>query len=212
MENFRIGFEELVDKIKGIPFTSPRKGKILCDVVRNCGYRSCLELGFAHGVSSVYIAAGLSANGAGLLVAVDNKSAEDRRPSIHDLIEWTGLSAYIAPVFHPLGYTWYLMEHIESGGDPFDFCFIDGSHSWDVDGFACLLISNLLRPGGLIIFDDLDWTYGSSEALGNSAFVKAMDERRRSTAQVRKVFEVLARNDPRFTCWEEDGWGYARRR
>ena len=40
----------------------------------------------------------------------------------------------------------------------FDFCFLDAGHTWDVTGFAFLLVDMLLKPGGMIVLDDLDWT------------------------------------------------------
>ncbi len=42
-----------------------------------------------------------------------------------------------------------------------DFCYIDGTHSWDVSGFGFLLVDRLLVPGGWVHFDGLDWTFSS---------------------------------------------------
>lgn len=204
-------FEEAAEAIKGIPFTVPQKGRVLYDLVRNNGYRSCMELGFAHGTSSVYIASALAANGQGSLISIDNESARTRAPNLPELLIRTNLERFVTPVFHPAGYTWYLMEYLEAGGAPLDFCFIDGSHSWDVDGFAFLIIANLLRPGGTVVFDDMDWTYGTSPSLKETPHVRAMSSVIRDTPQVRKVFQLLAASDPRFECSEESGWGYARK-
>lgn len=48
-----------------------------------------------------------------------------------------------------------------------DYVFIDGAHTWDVDGFSFLLCDMLLAPGGHIDLDDYQWTLESSAALGN---------------------------------------------
>ena len=41
----------------------------------------------------------------------------------------------------------------------FDFCYIDGGHNWSDTGFAFFLVDRLLKSNGIIVFDDLDWTY-----------------------------------------------------
>ena len=35
--------------------------------------------------------------------------------------------------------------------------YLDGAHEWHHDGFAHLLIDLMLRPGGIIEFDDYWW-------------------------------------------------------
>jgi hypothetical protein len=47
-------------------------------------------------------------------------------------------------------------------GPQFDLCYLDGGHTWDVTGFGFLLVDMLLRPGGIIVLDDLDWTISKS--------------------------------------------------
>ncbi|HLM37401.1 MAG TPA: hypothetical protein VK287_06410 [Gaiellaceae bacterium] len=48
-------------------------------------------------------------------------------------------------------YNWELMHLIErqqEEGAPgwFDFCFFDGGHTWETDGFALLLVDKLCGP------------------------------------------------------------------
>ncbi len=200
---------------KGIPYTAPTNGAILYNTVVEHRFSRCLELGFAHGVGSAYIAGGLAALGTGgSLISVDVPAALSRKPDINSILKGLDLASFVSPIFCPLGYTWYLLEYIESNGAceaPFDFCFIDGAHTWDADGFAFYLVASLLTRGGLIIFDDLDWSFTSSPSLMNTDYVTAMPEAYRTMPQVRKVFELLVRRDPRFKCWERDGWGYAQK-
>ena len=69
-----------------------------------------------------------------------------------------------------------------------------------------------MKPGGLIIFDDLDWNYATSPALKNSEIVKGMPEEERHTPQVRKVFELLVLPHPSYGEFlEKGGWAYARK-
>ncbi|MCK7467679.1 MAG: hypothetical protein MZU91_05855 [Desulfosudis oleivorans] len=55
-------------------------------------------------------------------------------------------------------------------------------------GFAFYLVDKLFLPGGLIIFDDLDWTLGASPSMKNLNWVNALPDEERNTPQVRKVF------------------------
>ena len=56
----------------------------------------------------------------------------------------------------------------------FDLCFIDGAHDWFTDGFAFYLVDKLLKLNGVIIFNDIDWSYERSKELRNTERVKKM--------------------------------------
>ncbi len=207
-----MNLESIKSITEGLPFTGPQKGTILYNTVLENRYENCLELGFAHGTSSIYIAGALhEINNGGVLTCIDNLSAHDRVPNIYNLLKKTELSEFIDPVFSELGYNWYLRNLTRKAEYTADFVFIDGSHSWDVDGFAFLLIANMISSGGLLIFDDLDWTYAESPSLKDTEKVRLMPNDYKNTPQVREVFELLVQRDDRFDCWEKDGWGYARR-
>lgn len=52
---------------------------------------------------------------------------------------------------------WFLvyqyLQHLTHEGAQ----YLDGAHEWHHDGFAHLLIDLMLRPGGIIEFDDYWW-------------------------------------------------------
>jgi predicted O-methyltransferase YrrM len=189
---------------------APSRGSELFEFVRRERPDQCLELGFAHGISSVYFAAALEANGAGTLTSVDNLSARDRKPSAAEFLERAGLSHRVTLVFERTSYNWFLHRRVRertAGGvcEPYlDFCFIDGAHTWVDDGLAFFLVDKLLKPGGWILFDDLSWR---------------MDERwpetpreERDIAQVGEVFDLLVAQHPSYDMIETDGeWGWARK-
>jgi predicted O-methyltransferase YrrM len=189
--------------------TGPFRGSELYDFIRREHPVECLELGFAHGVSTVYVAAGLEANGTGHLTSVDLSVARERDPSAEQLLERAGLSSRVTLVFEPTSYNWFLhrriREQIGDGGvcEPYlDFCFVDGAHRWVDDGLAFFLVDKLLKPGGWLLFDDLTWK------------VEALDvpESERSLAQVREVFDLLVAGHPSYDHLETDGeWGWARK-
>jgi predicted O-methyltransferase YrrM len=105
------------------------------------------------------------------------------------------------------------MKLLEENNNPiFDFCYLDGAHDWATDGFAFLLVDKLLKPGGWIIFDDIDWSYAKSPALKEKDFVKRMSEEERTTHQVRKVYELLVKTHPNYDSFKvESAWAYARK-
>jgi predicted O-methyltransferase YrrM len=213
-------FEEVAAYCKGIPFTPPERGRILYDFVRREQPVEVLELGFAHGVSTCYIAAALEANGTGYITTIDKQQTMTRKPSLPELAEQCGLVHRVRPILVNKTYNWALMRLIEqhTNGDsctPYlDFCFIDGAHSWETDGLAFFLVAKLLRPGAWICFDDLFWTYGKSAKLRAKPFVAAMPEDERNTPQVERVFSLLVRQHPDFDHFEVGGdwpWGWARK-
>jgi len=197
-------FEDVAAQVKGIPHTQPDKGRILYDTIISRGYTDCLELGFACGAGSAYMAAALEQNGRGKLTSVDIEAALQRKPRADQLLEKLGLSHRTDFIFHEISYTWFLMDAIEQGRQ-FDFCFLDGAHTWDVDGFAFLMVERILKPGGMIIFDDVDWTIARSPTMKDKPF----PERVRQTPAVRKVYELLVKNTPSLKTYEKDGWAYA---
>ena len=175
-----------------------------------------LELGFAHGKSSAVIAATLRDLSHGHLVTIDRLQARDMQPNIDEVLAALDLTAWVTVHYESRSYTWRLMRMLEDNPYPtFDFCYIDGAHSWDADGFAFFLVDRLLVRNGWVLFDDLDWTYRSMEARygGNvPAWLRRMPEEERNTRQVRKVWELLVKRHPEYGEFREEGqWGFARK-
>jgi predicted O-methyltransferase YrrM len=189
--------------------TGPARGRELYDFIRRERPGECLELGFAHGVSTAYLAAGLEANGAGRLTSVDLDVAREREPSAEQLLERAGLDARVSLVYEPTSYNWYLHRRIREQQrdvgvcEPYlDFCFIDGAHRWVDDGLAFFLVDKLLKPGGWLLFDDLTWSIDAQD----------VDESERALPGVGEVFELLVMGHPSYDHLETDGeWGWARK-
>lgn len=189
--------------------TGPVRGRELYDFVRRERPGECLELGFAHGVSTVYLAAGLEANGAGHLTSVDLNIAREREPSAEQMVERAGLSPRVTLAYEPASYNWYLnrriREQTRDAGvcEPYlDFCFFDGAHRWVDDGLAFFLVDKLLKPGGWLLFDDLSWKIEADD----------VHESERSVAGVQEVFDLLVMGHPSYDRLETDGeWGWARK-
>ena len=105
------------------------------------------------------------------------------------------------------------MKLLEQNSEPcFDFCYLDGAHSWFVDGFAFFLVDRLLKRNGWIIFDDINWSYEKSPSLKNTDWVKSMPEDERKTSQVLKVFELLVKTHPCYGNFDiKEDWGFAQK-
>lgn len=208
-------FEDVDSVLAGFKYMTTQQGRQIYDLIVEHRLRRVLELGFAYGKSSCYLAAAVDELGPdGHVLTLDRLSARDWNPNIHQLLDKCGLTERVTPVFAEVSYTWELLKLLEQDPQPrFDFAYIDGGHTWDVSGFGFLLVDRLLAPGGWVVFDDLDWTVAGSRGLRNSSWAKKLPEEQRTTPQVRKVFEVLVRTHPDYDmAYESDGWGWARKR
>lgn len=208
-------FDEVDTLLKGTRFMSSQQGRRLYDFIIERRLGRIIELGFAHGKSSCYFAAAADELGGDAHVTtMDRTTARDREPNIHQLLERCGLTSRVTPIFAHTSFTWDLMKMLEQDPRPrFDFAYLDGGHNWDTTGYGFFLVDRLLVPGGWMVFDDLDWTYAGSTTTVKLPKVQRMLEEERTTAQVRKVFELLVRPHPGYTeVHEKDGWGWARKR
>ena len=196
-----------VEQIVGnYPYMNPKQAQILTDFIYEHNLTSILELGFYHGVSTCYMAAAVEAAG-GSVVTIDLVSAEKREPNIETLLGRCGYLDLVNFYYEPVSYNWRLMKLIESK-TKFDLCYLDGGHDWYNTGYAFFLVDRVLKPGGWIIFDDLDWTMEHLDTKW--ALRKPLEERQ--TAQVRKVWELLVKTHPNYAnFFESDNWGYAQK-
>lgn len=177
------------------------------------GIHDILELGFRHGVSTAYMAATLARAGSGRIVTIDLASARQNKPNVEELLDRIGERSRVEVFHEPTSYTWRLMRMLQEDPTPrFDLCYIDGAHDWFVDGFAFFLADRLLRPNGWMIFDDMQWSYAGSPALGNTDRVKQMPEDERTAAQVRLVYDLLVTTHPNYHNFRDEGdWGFAQK-
>ncbi|MEO7540198.1 MAG: class I SAM-dependent methyltransferase, partial [Pyrinomonadaceae bacterium] len=169
-------FSEVQRHVGGIPYINPRNAAKLYDfIVGNENISDVLELGFAHGTASCYIAAALEERG-GTLTSVDLIEAEDMfKPSIEDLLAKTGLSPLVTIKREKTGYNWFLHNEIKASTTgntctpQYDLCIIDGPKNWTIDGAAFFMVDKLLKKDGWLIFDDYGWSYASAAKQGSDS-------------------------------------------
>jgi predicted O-methyltransferase YrrM len=203
--------EEIKKLVGDLPWMSLEQGRVMTDFIHRHDIKNILELGFFHGVSTCYMAAAISAVQNGGIVTIDRETARSMAPNIEQLLDRVALRDKVRIFYEPRTYLWRLMKMLEEDPAPrFDLCFIDGCHFWETDGFAFLLADRLLRPGGWIIFDDLDWKISACPINKNAAWAMKMTEEERHTAQIRKVYELLVKTHPAYDQFRvELGWAYA---
>ena len=207
---------EEVKKIVGnTPHMSIEMANEMAHIIEEYNVTNILELGFAHGVSTSYMAATLGRlNNNGTITSIDKIHSKDRIPNVYTLLKSVKEENRVNVYFEPTSYTWRLMKFLEEDPTPrFDLCYLDGAHSWFVDGFAFFLVDKLLKPGGWIIFDDMNWTYDTSPTNKNLDFVKNMPEDERTIPHVAKVFNLLVKTHPDYHNFKvTKQWGYAQKK
>ena len=97
-------------------------------------------------------------------------------------------------------YNWSLMKLLQEHDEPiFDYVYLDGSHTWEIDGFAFFLVDKLLKPGGYIEFDDYDWTFMGSPTVNPQVCPLVLtlhsDEQLR-VPHVKLVVDLLVKTHP----------------
>lgn len=209
-------FEKIQSAFGDLPYMYEQQARIMRDLITRNDASELLEIGFFQGKSSAYFAAILEDLGRGHLVTIDLRSAMEREPNIEKVLSTVGLSHRVTPIYAHRSYTWELAKMIQSDPTPrFDFCYFDGGHTWDNTGFGFLLVDVLLRPGGLIVFDDLPWTIEEAMKgrLQAPRHWRSCSPDERATPCVKLVYDRLVPHlgytDTRVT---NDGrWGIARK-
>jgi predicted O-methyltransferase YrrM len=169
------------------------QARFLRDFIRSHDLRWLLELGFFHGKSTAFMAAILEELGRGHITTMDLKGARKRTPPIAHVLSDLRLAHRVTPIYSHRSFTWELRRLLaESPRPQFDFCYIDGAHTWDGTGFSYLLVDLLLKPGGWVIFDDLEWSIATSHAaMKNMERYAAYSDEEKQAKQVREVWRIL---------------------
>lgn len=200
--------------VAGVPYMKPEQARVITSKIIDSGAKDVLELGIMHGVSTCYMAEALEQSGRDWsITALDLESALDNEPNVEQLLTRLGLRDRVSILLEQRSYTWRLRKMLEEDPNPrFDFCYLDGAHTWDADGFAFFLVDRLLRPGGWIVFDDIDWSYAGSPPMMEADWVKVLPAEEQQALQVKQVFDLLVRPHPQYgELSVKDGWGFAQK-
>jgi predicted O-methyltransferase YrrM len=162
--------------------------------------RCIAEIGIYRGYTSSEIAKWLAGEGELHLFDFDNVVQMVTQQLASD--GYTNVRGYGNSYKYLDSYNWSLATVLQDHPDPlYDFIYIDGAHTWAVDGFATLLADRLLLPGGYLAHDDYNWTLARSPSLNPAAFPLTArmytDEQIRSR-QVEMICDLLIRRSGRY--------------
>jgi predicted O-methyltransferase YrrM len=213
-------FEAVAEAVRGVRNMSPEQGRVIYDHIRQTRPEQILELGTSFGVSAAYIAAALDENGSGHVTTVDHIGSN----SPDDVLQRVGpaVAARITTVrIEDSSYVWWLKRQVERQSDRdgnctplYDLCYLDGAHNLSIDGLSVVLIEKLLRPGGWLVLDDLEWTYRDDPyGLRERGVYFPLSDSERREPHVRSVFELIVKQHRAFTEFREQdaSWAWARK-
>lgn len=216
-------FQDISTMVGHVPFITKKNGQFLYDLIIREQVKNILELGFAHGTATCYMAAALQELGEGSIVAVDLIEAKDSPPLAEDQLAKTGLSKFANVIRMQTGYTWFLHDDIVRNtnndicNEAYDLCIIDGAKNWTIDTTAFFLVDKLLRKNGWIIFDDYNWTYASADNKRDSTdgiTHRSLSQAEQEIPHIREIFELLVKQHPHYgnlLVLEEDDWALAQK-
>ncbi len=95
-------------------------------------------------------------------------------------------------------YNWKLSSMYLENEVSFDLVYLDGAHSLFHDGLATVLLKKLVKPGGLLIFDDIFWTYKNSPTLNPEICPETGEnysEEQIEAEQMKLVLDLFMEND-----------------
>ena len=127
------------------------RGRYLFDLVVERRPSITLEVGFAYGLSTLFIAEALRRNGAGHHHVIDPK--ENTRFDGLGLrhVEEAGLSEWITYHEEPAE---LCLPRLLTQGVSIDLAFNDSDHLFDHVVTEFLFLAKMLRTGGVVVFDD----------------------------------------------------------
>ena len=187
-------FERVGTEFADLPYMTARQAELMRKLIVRHDVRDILEIGFFHGKSSAYFAAMLEDLGRGHLVTIDQETTRKYSPRLAEVLAALELEHRVTAIYAHRSYTWELAKMIRTTPRPqFDLCYLDGGHTWDDTGFGFLLVDMLLRPGGWIVFDDLEWTIEGAipEMKKVPRSWRACSPDEQAAPAVRLVFDLL---------------------
>jgi predicted O-methyltransferase YrrM len=146
---------------------SGAEGEFLQRVIRHVRPKRSLEVGFAYGLSTLYICEALVDVGADRHVAIDPYQFD---VPAHERVCFSGFSGWRGVGVENVrraGYA-HLVEHVAersevalprmcAEGRRFEFAFIDGYHTFEAVFVDFFFIDRMLPVGGVVAFDDLSY-------------------------------------------------------
>jgi predicted O-methyltransferase YrrM len=193
--------------VKNISQFSLKNWILLLKFVHDWQPRQCLDLGFGHGISTICIASALREIGCDdcHVSAIDTKKSRERMPNVEDLLRRAGLMDGVSIQYEEKSINWAFIQMLENSPSArFDLVNINGVRTWYSMGFAAMMAVRLLKPGGWLILNGVDFTLASSSQC-NDKWVRKLPDIEQNTMQVNKVFDLLVKGNDSFSIYRAYG-------
>jgi predicted O-methyltransferase YrrM len=214
-------FDEIYGLVGAYALMSKWKARKLYEFVLKQEPKIVYEMGTHRGGSALIMAAALDELGTGKVTTFDFRDIRRLVPNVETLIRKSKLRSYVSVTYCDWCFEWELAKLLElrraSSGKSHglvDFVYIDGGHYWTCTALTFYLVTNLLRPGGWILFDDLDWVIDKHESK-DCTYVQRISPEARKRAMVRMVFDLVVKRNSsyrNFRVTARGSWGWAQRK
>lgn len=106
-------------------------------------------------------------------------------------------------------YNWNLSSLCLENKMLFDLVYLDGAHSFFHDALATVLLKRLIKPKGIIIYDDVFWSHQKSPTQNPEIRPKILEDYTRNqieTEQIKRVIDIFMETDDRWERIGDIGW------
>ena len=128
-----------------------KEGDFLFNLIREHGCHKTLEVGCAMGISSLYICAALEGIEGASHTILDPMQTTDWHSLGINQLNLAGVNYYTL-LEEP---SEFALPRFAENNEKYDFCFIDGWHTFDHTLIDFFYIDRLLEVGGIIAIDDI---------------------------------------------------------
>lgn len=128
-----------------------KEGAFIAGLIQEHGCRKTLEVGCAMGISSLYICSALEGKEGASHTIIDPMQTTDWHSIGITQLGKAGVDYYHL-IEEP---SEYALPRQAEKGEKYDFCFIDGWHTFDHTLIDFFYIDRLLDEGGIVAIDDI---------------------------------------------------------
>jgi predicted O-methyltransferase YrrM len=130
---------------------SSEEGEFLQALVREARPQVTLEVGLAFGVSALFICEALQEVDGTRHITIDPLQEDLWKNAGRHSVQQAGYADLVEFIGEP---SELALPRLVAGEQQVDFAFIDGAHHFDHALLDFFYIDRLLRPGGVVVFDD----------------------------------------------------------
>ncbi len=128
-----------------------KEGNFLFNLIRENNCSKTLEVGCAMGISSLFICSALNGIKGASHTIIDPMQTTDWHSIGITQLNKAGIE-YFKLMEEP---SEFALPRLAEKGEKYDFCFIDGWHTFDHTLIDFFYIDRMLEPGGIVAIDDI---------------------------------------------------------